>query len=117
MSVLTEAEIRTAIEDRWTKYPRDNGESALTDAVVHLFDLIDYRPAELDDPEMGELGNEIWTNLRPSEAERLRVLADDGRERAIARAREVIIEEVVATALLFDRECPDAPRQKQPVLA
>jgi hypothetical protein len=50
-----------------------------------------------------------WQDLRPSEALRLRALIGEAERRAVDRARQAIVEEVVAAGLAFVAEYPDAP--------
>lgn len=80
----------------------------LDTAVDYSFAVIDYRisPDEDEHP----LGAYVWTNLRPTEAARLRELVEEGRQRALERAREAITAEIVAAAMQFASEFPDAPR-------
>lgn len=55
----------------------------------------------------------MWaSDLRPSEAIRLREIAQEGIARATERARAAIVDELVAAALRFAEEFPDAPGAK-----
>ena len=118
MTAPTEQEIRDLLEARIAQYPSDSGESNLSESIEQFFDLIDYK-VETDSAtdEAIEYGNDVWTDLRPSHGRRLQQLATEGRERAYEQARTLIIEGVVAAALRFAAEYPDAERQKVPVPA
>lgn len=100
---LTAEDVRTAIEVRTARHPFDAWTHKLGDAVVQAFDPVGYHDAE------GST-SDIWTDLRNSEGLRLAQLVDIAAERTIERVRAIVIEEVVAAALAFAAEYPDAPR-------
>lgn len=62
----------------------------------------------LNAPHGAELA--IWRDLRPSEAVRLMELLRVAQERATARCRAAILEELAAAGDTFAGEHPDAPR-------
>lgn len=100
---ITEADVRAAIAAREAKFPHDNWSDKLDQATGQVSDPIGY----FDDE--GFL-SDIWTDLRPSEQERLNSLLADAVGAAYVRAKAVILEEVVGAALAFAAECPDARR-------
>ena len=110
----TEAEIRALIESRSARYPTDSIEHRLERALDSAFDTIGY--VSLDEQGQYDFGeaflSDTWGDLRPSEANRLGELIHEARVRAESRARAAIVEEVVAAALAFAAEHPDAPRAK-----
>lgn len=111
---LTAADVRRAIIERASEYPNDNGSRPLRAVVEHVFDVIDWYPADdrldPDDPDRSELGDDIFRNLRPAEALRLKAIIAEHRDRGQARALEVLREECIAAALAFAAEYPDVPR-------
>ena len=52
----------------------------------------------------------VWTDLRPSEADRLVVLIGAAAERVAERCQAIILGELTAVGVKFAREFPDAPR-------
>jgi hypothetical protein len=114
-SAPTEAEIRAMLAERAVKWPHDNAERQLAEAVDTAFDTIGY--IELDELESnGGLHalSDLWADLRPSEIIRLHLLVSEARERAYGAAWEAIVREVVAAGLAFAAEFPNAPRA-QPI--
>lgn len=86
----------------------------MTHPAYVALELPDDRSELLTTTEPGD----VWrSDLRPSEAIRLRQIAREARERAKHRAQEAIVEELVAAALRFAEEYPDAPRAKATVAA
>jgi len=112
MTAPTEAEIRAALEERTAKYPSDNGQRLLDEAVDKAFDVVGY--IELDENDALAFGayalSDLWEDLRPTEVVRLHQLVRWAQERAKAAAWEAIIQECVAAGLKFAAEYPDAPR-------
>ncbi len=107
----TEAEIRAAIEADMAAYPNDNEESRLREAIDRMADSLNWhRDLDPVEDEVFEYGNNIWTDLRPSQAQRLAELREAAQERGYQSAREAILDELVAAALAFGAEYPDAPR-------
>lgn len=114
MTAPTEAEIRALIDDRSARYPNDSIEHHLDHVLDKAFDTIGY--VDLDEQGQRDFGStflsDTWADLRPSEADRLGELIAAARQQAAERARAAIVEEVVAAALTFAAEYPDAPRAK-----
>jgi hypothetical protein len=122
MSAPTEEEIRAAIEAEIAEYPSDNGLRNLGEAIDRLADPIDWHLSgdEDESDEDGtphQLGDNVWRNLRPTEAARLRLLVERAKLSAFAMAREAIVREIVAAGLTFAAEYPDAPRARREVAA
>src|SRR5687768_15534457 len=111
MTAPTEQEIREILADRERRYPHDFGDK-LAEAIDHAFDAIGY--VELDEQGQYDFGGEwlsdTWADLRQSEQRYLAGAILQAKGRALASAREAIVGEVVAAALQFAREYPDAPR-------
>jgi hypothetical protein len=80
------------------------GEPFTDSALVTLEGLDDAWHSPLRDAEG------FYTDLRPSEAARLRDLVRAACERAAERSEAMMIDEVTAAAITFAREHPDAPR-------
>lgn len=112
MTAPTEAEIREAISERLAKYPGDNHIRTLVEAIEKAFDTIAY--VELDEQGQYDFGtpflSDIWADLRPSEASRLGQLVRDGSIRALKVLDDALRAEVVAAAMQFAAEHPDASR-------
>jgi hypothetical protein len=114
MTAPTCEEIRAALEARMTHYTHDGGEAKLREAIGEMFDLIDYRALGEDDADAFDsdaIGDDFYCDLRPSEAHRLHELAVGASALAYREARAVIVEAVVAAAVAFGAEYPDAPRR------
>jgi flavin-binding protein dodecin len=109
---ITEAEIRALVEARSDRYPADSIESKLEEAIEKAFDTIGY--VTLDEQGQYDFGesflSDTWADLRPSEQSALASAITNAMVRAAKRAREAIVEEVVAAALEFAEVYPDAPR-------
>jgi hypothetical protein len=110
-SAPTEAEIRATIETYLAEWPRPSDD--LREVIVSFGDPVEYqvRPDEVTG-RLIEYGNDVWTDLVPSQARRISQLMATAQERAFQRARAAIIEEYVSAALAFAAEFPDAPRAK-----
>jgi hypothetical protein len=107
----TEAEIRAAILAELAELPGDNEVDKLTDTVDRFSYAVDWhRDRDIATDELIEYSADIWTDLRPSQADRLAELVGTARQRAYERAHAVILEEFVSAALAFAAEYPDAPR-------
>lgn len=121
MSAPTAAEIRAIVDRISRAYPMDNEERALKEAVEHLFTAIDFQRVDWalpgEEPEPDELGNHLWTGLGLVAEAALAVHVAAAKNRALKRARAAIVEEVVAAAIAFAAEYPDAPRQRREVPA
>jgi hypothetical protein len=121
VSAPTRDEILAIINQITQDWPKDNERPPLEEAVRQLFTAIAYQrvdwalPGEEPDPD--ELGNHVWTDLGPIEAAALQSLVAFAERRAYARARAVIVEEVVAAAEAFSRQHPGARRQEELVPA
>ena len=119
MSAPTEVEIRAAIADRITKYPHDNARVKLEYAVDQIFDVVVY--VDLDENGRVDLRvpalSDLWADLRPNEIERVRELIAEAKGRALDAAWPVIADQVVAAAVAFAAEYPDAPRAKREATA
>lgn len=116
MTAPTESEIRTALRQRVEAYPADNPKDTLREAVRSWAATL-ISPAfdtlESIDPRDGPTSSEpddLWRDLRPSEAVTLRDLARAAIERAIERCDAVILDELTAAGVRFAMEHPDAPR-------
>jgi hypothetical protein len=110
-SAPTEAEIRATIETYLAAWPRPNED--LREVIVSFGDPVDYqvRP-DVVTGQITEYGNDVWTDLMPSQADRIGQLMATAQERAFLRARAAIIEEYVSAALAFATEFPDATRAR-----
>ena len=108
-------QVRTALEARMARYTHDGGEAKLREAIVALFDLLDYHLPDVDDPadalDAEVIGDDFYCDLRPSEAARLHEIAAEGAEAAFHHAREAIIGQVENAAAIFHHEYPNAPRR------
>lgn len=108
----TEEEVRELLKLRRDKYKE--GDRHLEEAVIELFDLIDYQPLTAEDAEAQyphtALGDYIWHNLRPSEWIALREIVSAARDGAEAECHVLIGNAVVTAALEFAKAYPDAPR-------
>jgi hypothetical protein len=113
--MVTEQEIRAALERKITSWPEDNGEEELADAIRKFSSPIRYTPLprhEWQDWGARALNTELWDDLRPNEAERLNELVEGAVKRAHEQARAVILHELVVAGLVFAAEYPAAPRGK-----
>jgi hypothetical protein len=70
----------------------------------------EYEP---DKPDPGEL----WTDLRRTEAQRLRVLLSEAADRIADRCSAIFLEEFTSAGERFTAEYPDAPRAMAPSIA
>lgn len=120
----TAADIRAMVQDREAygfsgeATPQNDAEPKLVAVLRGL--ITDYFQA-ISDPafaildateaDWGPLDRSEgpWQDLRPSEAMRLRALIGEAERRAVERARQAIVEEVIAAGLAFVAEYPDAP--------
>jgi hypothetical protein len=115
-SAPTEAEIREALSRRISAYPLEDPRSALREAVEAWATTLTgpaYAILESPDPrdDMGEPeADDLWMDLRPSEAVALRDVARDAIARAVAQCERTIVEELVAAAVAFAQAHPDARR-------
>lgn len=118
----TEAEIRAVLAGRWSA----DGELRSTETYRRLEEAGSLAVAPLwweapdvpDDSHSDESGDEIWSDLRPSEATRLHELIGEAQKRAEQLCIEAIANELTAAALAFAAEYPDAPRAtRKPVTA
>ena len=123
MSAPTEAEIRSVIEDRLTRYPADMPDKKIRAGIEAMADFM-YGPAwdklsgeasRGDDPR--EWPGDLWDDLRRPEAARLDQLYREATERALTRCLEIATEEIVLSALAFAAEFPDAPRAQASTIA
>ena len=108
-SAPTEEEIRRAYRDRpieTLEYLRGR----LADAIVPFTDPFDYHPADPDPMDNVEIGNEVWTNLRPSETAEIQGLLAEARLRVLDVAMEALEREIVDACLAFVERHPDVPR-------
>ena len=121
MSAPTSGEVRATVDRLTNAHPKDNERRGLEEAIRQLFTAIDYQRIDWalpgEEPEPDELGNHVWTNLTREEAATLHSLVAFAKRRAYARARAVILEEIVAAADAFSRQHPDATRQGEAVPA
>jgi len=122
MTAPTEQEIRAELNRRVTDYPHDDPREPLKEAIDAWASILTspaYDILESPDPrDEGDDSTELWADLRPSEAIVLRRLATEAIDRVFERCQELVTEEVVAAALAFAAEHPDAPRpQREPVPA
>lgn len=101
--------LRGALEGLISEYA-EAIDSAVSDAEAARDDVLE----EGQDPR--DLAG-LWADLRLSEADRLRRLADAATARAADRAEAIIVEEIVAAGLAFAAEFPDAPRGRQEAVA
>lgn len=113
---LTAADVRQAFEDLEAAAPNDRVDRPIEELAVKAFDLIDWRPGEIelakDDPDREEHGAYVFHDLRPSEHELLIDIIAEHRDRAERRIRELLIEELTAAALAFAAECPGTVRPR-----
>lgn len=116
MTAPTEAEIREIIEARARK--NDN-------ALEHLELAIDEAGDALLTP-MHEDGrydfdeaymSDLWTDLRPSEADRLAELVEAAKAELRTTIWPQILNVIVEAGVRFAKEHPDAPRAGAPVSA
>lgn len=118
MTAPTEAEIREAIEDRNRRYRKDASDR-LAEAVDTALDALAY--IEIDDGLGDHSGavvlSDLWTDLRPSEAARLRELIDVARQRLLASLWPMVVDAALEAGVTFAREYPDAPRAVQEAVA
>jgi hypothetical protein len=112
MSAPTEAEIREALEARMAEYPSDGGERSLRHAISEIFDLT-LGEDDADAFDSAAIGDDFFCDLRPSEAGRLAEITADATARAFLEARALVMEAVVAAAIAFGTEYPDAPRRSE----
>ena len=116
MAAPTEAEIRQVIHDRAAKFPGDNPRDKLDEGIDKALDALGY--VELDDDEQDGMPSgatvisDLWTDLRPSEAVRLRDVVHDVRTELRDALWSMIEDRVVAAGLTFAAEHPDAPRAR-----
>lgn len=119
MTAPTEAEIRELVAERDRRYPFDSIDAKLEEAINRGFDTIGY--VSLDEKGQYDFGesflSDTWADLRPSEEDRLAELIVEAKARAEQRARDAIVEEVIAAALAFGAEYPDAPRVQPELVA
>jgi hypothetical protein len=116
----TEKELRQIIRDRADRYRNDSPRERLAEVIDKYCDPLGYVPiADEQDREdfAAKAFSDTWADLRPSEVERLDQLLTDARARAAERAEAVILEELVAAALTFADEHPDAPRAAREAVA
>jgi len=120
----TEAEIREAIDERLTEMAGqvfdqqdDLGNALERVAITAAAPIVDYAVEVLEGlghgggwEPMRDVPAGLWRDLRPSEALRLRELMSEASRRAADRARTLIVDELVAAAMTFEAEYPDAPR-------
>src|SRR5438445_13676793 len=122
MSTPTEEEIRAAVEARSTHYRSDDPGKHLDEAIEDWSNLFAVNAPDSvtgetwgdfveDQQEPGP--DDLWWDLRPTEAARLEAIRQEAVERAQRRAREIVIEELVAAGLRFAEEFPDAPRAQE----
>lgn len=125
MTAPTEADIREALQLRPELWPNDNPTKHLGEVVVDFasfltspaFDALE-NPDSRAPEDLSNAADDVWaSDLRPSEAVRLREIAQEGIARATERAQAAIVDELVAAALRFAEEFPDAPRARVPVEA
>lgn len=122
MTVPTEAEIREAIASRATLWPHDDPRKALRGAVEGFASFMTspaYDAFESPDPriDLDDDADDIWRDLRPSEARSLDELARAAIERAVRVAEAAIVEELVNAGLAFAGAYPEAPRARPKALA
>ncbi|MBX3029066.1 MAG: hypothetical protein KF809_02785 [Chloroflexi bacterium] len=101
-------DIEQALSDwhaRWGSVHHDD--ETLKLAIDEYADVVDHT---LDLPDQDDEPCQLWRDLRPSQATRLRELADQAKVRAHSRCREVILAELLVAAQTFAAEHPDAPR-------
>ena len=122
MTAPTEAEIRSLIDDRVSRFPRDSGYGVLDDAIDFAFDVVGY--TDLDEDGRHDFGtnalSDLWADLTPEQVSELRELIQEGKARAFNAAWDVIAGQIVRTALAFTYQYPDAgraPRRPEPVPA
>lgn len=119
----TEAEIRAVIEERMLLEAghvvdeMDDLDAALRRVAIVASDpLVESGRQTLEggrgvwEPVAPPPDGSLWGDLRPSEAVRLSQLVQAAAERASARCRAIVIEELVGAGVQFAAEHPDAPR-------
>ncbi len=110
VSAPTEQEIREAIEATATSvvdHVHDgirDAASPLTNPAFLTIDATEEWTPGLPDPA------DLWTDLRLSEAMRLRALTEEAIVRAGQRCEAIILEELTGAGVTFATEYPDAPR-------
>lgn len=114
MTAPTEAEVRKALQRRTELYVNDTPRTFLTEAVERWADMFTDPAARALDPGAEPRGvfaeDDLWGELRPEEARALRRIIAPAIERAKHVAEAAIVEVLVAAALAFGEEYPDAPR-------
>jgi hypothetical protein len=112
----TEQDIREAIRIRLTRLPGDNPRLQLEEAITAFADVLSVRGDEEEEgPDEPDAPYRVWGDLRPSEAVKLRILAGDAIEQAMAQAEDVIVYNLVQAGLAFAEMFPEAPRARVPV--
>jgi hypothetical protein len=109
---ITEADIRNHLAVRSEQYPHDNPRKKMAEAISEAFDPIGYVQLSPED-EAGfgsKVLSDLWDDLRPSEAKRLHDLIAEHVKEALEASWAAVVSEVVAAALTFAAEYPDAPR-------
>lgn len=125
MTAPTEQEIREAVVRRLEDWPNDNPMAPLRDAIKGMTSMLEvYIPDSRDSAEtIRELSgaepdpDDLWWNLRPTEAARLNAIREEVCKQAAHHAVVANTSAIVAGALRFAAEYPDAPRAKVPVEA
>jgi hypothetical protein len=126
MTAPTEAEIREAIRLRTELFPSDNPQKALRMAIEDFGSFMHgpaynalENPDPRDEPSTAD-ADDIWTDLRPSEAMDLERLYQEAVELAVHDVELLIARAFTAAALRFVELHPDAPRavpEREPVTA
>ena len=114
----TEAEIREALRIRAEDYPGDDPRKPLLEAIESFAQVLTspaWDALESPDPRDGPRDPEpddLWADLRPSEARDLRRLAGEAIAEAQHDAELLIRRKLEAAGLRFVELHPNAPRAK-----
>lgn len=100
VSASRSAELRTAIDAGWT-----SAEDKLGVAADVFLDIVGY-VSEVD----GAI-SDLWDDLRPSEAERLRAIVAEAKATVVQDCLFELRNAALEAAVRFASEFPDAPRK------
>jgi len=106
---ITEAQVRSVIAAHATRYPNDCSDVGILTVAYGLGDAFQYYPPT-PDKDSSASGDALWTDLRPSERDRLLEIIADAQVRASEKAYAILTDAMVAAALAFAAEFPDVPR-------
>lgn len=103
-------DIEGIIETRIARWGRYRGDALLKEAIDEYGDAVDHTVPNDDGLYQGDQPEQLWRDLPPSQATRLRELTEAAKERAFDRAYSAILAELEVAAQAFAAEFPNATR-------